>query len=112
MSASVGRSAIDLRFFAVGVMIGTQPFGAQSMGHRDGRRVVRVDAMVDLGPAKMIDRPVDRGAHAFGRVALSPMSRKDSPADFRRRAFRLPWSDAADPPPRTLFDDGEKTATP
>src|SRR5258708_2070416 len=107
-----GGLAVDLCHFPMSVMIRTQPSSAQSLPQRYPCSVLRVDAVIDLGPAKTIDRPVDRGSRPFGGISLSPGGRQDGPANLRGCALWFPGSDAPDPAPRALLYDGKETAPP
>src|SRR5688572_11237512 len=79
--------------------------GAEALGELDRREVVRVDAVDDVAPAEMVERPVDgRGRRLMG-IALTAGGLDQAPADFGAGPpFRLPGADTADPAAAFLLD--------
>jgi hypothetical protein len=72
----------------------------------DGGGIVFADAMNDLGPAKIIERPSYCGARGFGRVSPALSGGCERPSDFSPySAFWEPSADPPDPKAALLFEN-------
>src|ERR1700676_4549151 len=80
--------------------------GPEPSCHRLGGGIFAVDAMNDAVDLEGRERPVDRRARRFDRVALAAKVFRDSPADLKARpARRNPRADAADEGAARFFLD-------
>src|SRR5215471_1634480 len=83
--------------------------GRSKLARHDLRSgVVRRDGVDHFGPAQRIERPIDGGNRAFGRVALAPRITRDTPTHFGTGpTFRLPGPETSDPAAAALLDHRE-----
>src|SRR5690606_20134391 len=87
---------------------GTLQRRPEALGHLLRRQVLRRDAVDEVVPAQVRQRPVDRGGRGFGGVALAPGIGMEGIADLvARPALGLPRPGLAKPEAAVPVDDRE-----
>src|SRR5882724_1796698 len=77
---------------------------AQSACHALRGEIVRGNGVDGFRPAAIVERPVDGGSGALGRITTSPALACDAPADLGSRpAFRSPGAESSDPAARRFL---------